>query len=241
MISFQGNIKDLADKMGEISTDLGNIIQPFNTENDALNDFNAANVDYQNNKYGIIENKTTIGDKTKNLFDSFYYVAITPEDGYKMNSKAYYFGIDDTVINPLNLQAKQRLSNRLTYNSCVNCFVLLNLYSNAFLINYLDDQQLIAITNDLEAKYRYLMDNNNFPRDIIVSLENFRAQARKYFDQLEVNISKVISVETKEMPLSVLLYQYYENFDNENEILSLNNVFDSTVIGGQIKILTSQL
>jgi len=235
--SFQRNISDLGNKMGGLTQNLNSVVEPVNTENNALNDFNLANTSYNSNRYALIEDTTNLGSDTKNLFDSFNYLAKDSTSGYKLNSKVYYFGDDDTVINPITPQSKERLSNRITYNSCINCFILLNLFDNALAITYLDDQQLDQITSDLEEKYQYLMSNNNLPRDIVIALEKLRATARKYFEQLNVNISKVISVDSPTLPLSVLLYQLYDGFDNESEIVSLNSLKDSTVMNGNIKVL----
>jgi len=241
--AFQKNIPDMGNKMAEFSTSLDTVILPFNTADDSLNDFRSNNANFYNTRYSLISTKTDLGTSVQSLLSDFDFLALTSEYGYSLNSKVYYFGRDDIniltapTVTPLIVE---RINNRLTFNSVVNAFILLNLYSNATLITYVDDQQLASISSDLEEKHQYLMNNNNLPKNIIDMLETARSETRKFFNDLSVNISKVISVQTNTTPLSVLLYDYYENFDNENEIVSLNGILDATTIGGTIKVLTTQ-
>ena len=82
------------------------------------------------------------------------------------------------------------------------------------------------------------MDNNNFSRDIISQLEGLKNSAKSYFNNVKVNVSKVVSAYTPITPITTLLYRYYANFDNEQEILSLNNVYNASSISGQISLLS---
>lgn len=235
---YKKNIPDAATKLLKLTVSLNNFGTPVNTSDNALNIFKTKSNDFVENRYTSIQSPSTLGASTADLLSSFNEVALTYGYGYKINSDNYEFGKDDVYINPTTEELKERINNRSTLNSIINALLLMNLYNNAVLVNYYDDLQLDRITADLENKYQYLLANNNLTDDILYQLETLRNEMRKFFDNISVNISKVSTINIKPIPLSVLLYTYYENFDNEDEILSLNDIFDPTKIEGDIKILT---
>jgi hypothetical protein len=75
-----------------------------------------------------------------------------------------------------------------------------------------------------------------------VKLEDIRIQALNFFNNVLTNISKVFSTELNFIiPLTPMLYGYYENFDYEDEIIALNNIYTPSLITGNIQLLSTQV
>lgn len=236
-VSFQHNTIDAASKCDKLNNTLQPKV-PVSTEYDVLNDFHAKSTAFGINKYSLIKDNPRFSTAIYDLLASYNDLGKTDSDSYLLNSAAYYFGIDDIPIKETTAQRIQRSYNRKVINNFVNTNLLMNLYQNALQINYLDDQQIAIKEIDLEEKYQYLISNNILDTDILQLLEKLRNSVKKFYNKLKVNISKVITVDVPKTPLTVLLYRYYAGFDNENEIISLNDLNNVTKISGKIKILS---
>lgn len=235
--SFKHNTADAANKCDKLNDAL-QPSKPVAITNNVLNDFNAKSIDFRNNKYKLLQNNTNLSSAITDLLDAFNNLGQTDSASYDLNSSVYYFGINDIPIEDTTAERHQRIFNRNILNSYVNCILLQVLYTNALQITYLDDQQIASKESDLEEKYQYLMRNNVLDIEILRRLEKLRNTVKKFFNKLKVNVSKVITVTVPKTPLTVLLYRYYANFNNENEIIALNNLNNVTKISGDIRILT---
>lgn len=70
------------------------------------------------------------------------------------------------------------------------------------------------------------------------SMDRLRVQALKTIDQARVNTRQIITIETKRMPLSQLVFSYYGNTDLFEQIAELNDIKQNAFVEGEIKILT---
>lgn len=236
-LNFKRNTTDAAKKCDSLNQVL-TPSRPVATTNNVWNDFSAANKAFATNKYSLLQNSSDLASNVSDLINYYNNLGQNNEDQYSLNKSVYYFGRTDVPFALTTAERKERYQNRSTLNSFINAVILMNLYSSATQIEYLDDRQIYLIETDLEEKYQYLILNNNFETDVLTRLEKIRNAIKKYFNSLKVNISKVIQVNIRKTPLSVLLYRYYANFDNENEVISLNELTQMIDINGQINILT---
>jgi len=236
-LSFKHNIADASSKSQKLNSSL----QPTRavaTEDNALNDFTSKSADFEVNRYVSLQDSASFSASIVDLLDAYNNLGLSAEDSYALNSTAYYFGADDIIIKDTTAERSQRILNRKILNCYVNTVLLMTLYSNALQITYLDDLQIMEKEVDLETKYQYLMNNNVLDIDILRQLEKLRNTVKRFFSQLKVNVSKVITVNVPVTPLSVLLYRYYADFENEDEVIALNDLNNVTQISGDIKILT---
>jgi prophage DNA circulation protein len=235
---FKKNVPDAATKLINLNIGLNNFSTPVNTADNSLSVFKNNSANVTANSVSLVQDSPSLANSISDLLYSFNNLAVNPYDGYLMNATNFGFGRNDSFINQNTGQSIERYNDRLSLNCTVNALLLMNMYSNAALIIYLDNLQLDKISKDLENKYQYLLANNNLDSDTLDQLETLRNEMRKFFNTVSVNISKVIEITINPTPLTILLYTYYEDFDNENEILSLNKIYDPTRIYGNIKIVT---
>jgi hypothetical protein len=235
--SFKHNIVDTGKKCDALNNSL-QPTKPVVLADNAWNDFSVKSKDFRENKYLLLQNNVNFEVAVSDLLDSYNNLGQTANASYLLNASAYYFGSNDIPVKQTTAERVERVTNRKVYNSYVNTKLLMAMYLNAVEMEYLDDQQIEQKQIDLEEKYQYLMKNNVLTADVLRRLEVLRNSVKKYFNDLNVNVSKVININTPKIPLSVLLYQYYAGFDNEDEIIALNNIIDVTQISGDIKILT---
>lgn len=240
---YKHNISFNANKCQKISDQASqNISNTKSINQDSLNDFNNTNKIFVINKFSLAQNPTELGNSIYSFLDAYNNLSDNAQNQYNLNKDLFYFGQDDMFPNVETGEIVERKKDHLAINSQVNSILLSNMYRNATQIEFLDDVQLNVIADDLEQKYQYLTANNNLDEDTLVKIEDIRLQVINYFNNLLANISKVFSTNINfSIPLTVLLYGYYENFNYEDEIISLNNIFDPSVITGDIKLLSTSV
>lgn len=236
-LKFKKNIIDASNK----SVDLADKLQPIKpvaTDFNVLNDFYQKKESFLTERYILLQNQIDYISYVFSLIDAYNNLSKTTSDAYSFNSNLYYYGNKDVAINATTGGLAERVKNRKVLNGVVNAYILLKLYSIAMNFDYQDNLKIDFFSKDLEEKYRYLLDNSVLAEDILKLLDKIRTTARFYFNNLKVNVSKIIETQVVSTPLTVLNYTYYADFDNEDEIISLNNINNAIKINGSIKLLT---
>ena len=241
--SFNHNISYNASKCSTISTtSSANITTSRTIDQNALNEFTEANDQFLKDRFSLVQNPSDLANSLYNLLSLYNNISTDSIDQYNLNANLFYFGQNDSFPNVETGEMIERKNDFLAFNSQVNAILLANMYGNATLMTFLDDVQLNSIADDLEAKYQYLSANNNLDEDTLIQLEDIRIQMLNYFNTILTNVSKVFSTTLDyAIPLTVLLYGYYENFDFEDEVIALNNIFTPSLITGDIQLLSTQV
>jgi len=240
-IQFFRNIQDSGNQLSLFEQELKAIGDLSNASSDSKASFDVLLSTFGKQVYALPQQPNELGDQLPDLIDSFDSLSQTVDDRDNINNKLFGFGED---VTPVTLESPENIEkdrNRKIINGSVNGIVLANLYENAVLINYLDDQQLNAKIDDLEDKYERLVfgANNSLDDDSLDNMQNLRDEWRKFYERLRLTINKVIQVETKRMPLKVMVYQHYGNIDNFDVIMQLNNINNPALIEGTFNILSN--
>lgn len=238
-MKFVRNIKEAAD----ILTNLINSLQLYsniaNSTLDEKSDFEKKLNDFEKNKYVLPKNPELLGEQLEDLISSYDNLSRTPEDRDNINNRIFGFGENDTPVKQTSQEAIEKKKVRGVLNGSINSSILANLYDNAIAFEYSDEEQLNSKIYDLEDKYeRLIFGENNLLSDEILNLfSDLRSEWRKYYENLRLTINKIVEIEVEEIPLKVLIFQYYGDISNYDEIMKLNNIENPALIKGKIKIL----
>lgn len=239
-IQFFRNIQDSGNQLKLFEQELKAIGDLSNASSDAKASFDVLLGTFGKQAYILPQQPNLLGEQLPNLVDSFDSLSQTVDDRDNINNKLFGFGEDATPITLESPENVEKDRNRKIINGSVNGIALANLYENAVLLDYQDDQQLNAKIDDLEDKYERLVfgSNNSLDDESLDNMQALRDEWRKFYEQLRLTINKVIQVETKKMPLKVMVYQHYGNIDNFDIIMQLNNINNPALIEGTFSILS---
>lgn len=237
--SYAANITSAGDKLVSLNKSLNeNIAASTDIPQDSINEFNVTSTDFDKNIYATVIDKTNLASTVQDLLSDYDMLGNTAQQSYNLAAAAFNFGSDDFFIDYKTVSSTEAITNAKSLNSLINATILSYLFQNAASIDYYDDEQLNSTLFDIEEKYQIFISNNNLSTDNLRDLETLRNKTRQLLESFRTKVNKVIKVDVPKTPLSVLLYKYYDTFDNENEILKLNNIADSTSIFGNIKMVT---
>jgi prophage DNA circulation protein len=234
------NLKNNANKLSELSSLVSNPLPvPSSVDKDQINIFKDNVNTFNQNIYSYAQNSTTMAQAIVTLLDNYNSVASTPSYAYILNSLIFNYGISDKPLNADTIYTREINQNNLTLNCNIWVIALCQMFLAATEITYSDNEQLNIVLSDLDSKYSIIDSDNNLTEDIKSQLEDLRSRTKQFLTSL--NINYIISTQIPRMPLTVFLYNYYENFDNEQEIVRLNRILDPSIISGSIKMVTTSL
>lgn len=103
---------------------------------------------------------------------------------------------------------------------------------------YTTTEDLTRTQDDLEAQYLDLRESQKLSNEALEQLDRLRIGAQKTLDVVRVNTRSVITIETAEIPLSVLVYDLYGSTELVDTIAELNNIKQNAFVSGPLKVLS---
>ncbi len=224
-------MQDLSGRLLSISKNV-TLIQTSGT------DFIQQIISFNNNSFKIA-GVGDVGQAMTDIISTFDSLSQGSRSRFDAVRRLSGFGKNDEFVNINTADLNQRKNNSLFMNGTVNGLAFASLADSAKNIEYFDVADLNDTASVVDDVYDDLIDSptNKFSNDFIDQISEIRNQLRIFFDQERLIVNKIIQVETRPTPATVLAYAYYGNTDEYDEILSLNKITNPAVISGTIKIL----
>ena len=208
-----------------------------NIDQDLLADLKYQQSYIQDNKHALVANADTLSEE---IVDSFNALDNTDSTNFiLLNSYTnfFYFQQDITLPAATTIQRVKNEQNFWAITHAVSLLALMYAYRNATEIDYFTTEDLLAVGTTLENQYQYIISLNGLDYELFRELKNIRASMVDFFDQVRQNVYNIMQVNVQQIPLSVLVYQYYGSLDVEPDLLNLNRVVDPAFIDGSFKLL----
>lgn len=253
--SFFGNFQDaqeladgMADAFDEVRAFTGIITDEINSYASTINKFSteinqliAIPQDLANSVHNVFSTIDGLFSSVEATFDAF------------INPSFFDFGDNDQEIHQTTQGRVQRAQNRDVINRAMQTFALGYAYLNAAQIEFQTVEDIDVVSTILDDEYNKIQSAQGVAvsglatpletirgvsNETLTALTDLRTIANKLLDDKRTEARKIITVDTKQMPMSVLAYRYYGNTDLTDTLLELNAVKGASFIKGDIKIMT---
>lgn len=205
---------------------------------DEISSFSGFLLGFTENINDNINNPPNLASEFNLLFQSFSTIGRNVRDQFELLENLFSYGSGETPIAQTTVQNVERETNRQIINSAVNISALTYAYNTATQLTYTTEEDIAEIGAELDTQFDYIMSNNNVTDDTIQALKNLRVEVKKFLEQEQVNTYKISTILTKEIPMTILCYNYYGSVDNTQTLLNLNETINPTFVEGNTKILT---
>ena len=164
---------------------------------------------------------------------------------------------------PVTQSIVQRARNRDTINQSMQFFALGYAYLNAAQLNFETEESIDEVISVLEKQYvrsvaSACLCSQSATVSVTVSSEeaaassvagtafavalaaltDMRTVVNAILDDKRVESKRIVTINTKRMPMSVLAYRYYGNTDLTDTLLALNGIKGASFVEGDVRILT---
>jgi len=194
---------------------------------------------FQNNINSNILDPSSLGIDFIGLFTGANSTAASALDQFNLFRLFSNFGDNDTEILPTTVARIQRKQNRDVINTSTQIGALTQGYAAASQRTYSDNRELLEARDVLETQYQKVIGSDLQKQSgTRLKLTELRNEARVFFEKEAVSVPKLLDVNTRKQPLTVLAYNYYGNVDNVQSLDSLNMFDNPTFVEGDVTILT---
>jgi prophage DNA circulation protein len=237
---FLANVLAAAQKLKELERILSSIGGSIRGGDADKSDYESFAKKFGSNVTKFASPNGNIGDNVTQLVGTFDIISTDGQTRFDSSNQFFGFGQDDSFLDFNTVQNNQNVNNLKIINGATNSLALTNMYDSAKNIIFTDQEQLDNTVQALNNNYDTLIDSNKvvLKEDLLDELDDIRVESNKFFNQIRLQLPRIIEIETKPIPLAVLVYQYYGNTDNYDIILDLNNIYNPSRISGTIKMLS---
>lgn len=236
-----GAAQELLGGLGEAFSEYS---RTFSSIGDPLNTFSRLVSGFTSSIPGLIGTPSTLASSIMSIVDSSSNLYSTIPQALGVFSRFFSFG-DEIVIVPNTTPTRiQRNRNNRTIATAVQSAYLGLSYQFAATGTYSTVDEIANVQISLEDQYSKLLADPDIAEDVINALADLRTMVNEYLESEKLNASQVVPIETNEIPVSVLAFQYYGAIDNldalADELVALNRPGSNDVsfISGEFGVLT---
>ena len=235
--SSGGNFEDAVNNIGGLVDLFESAANTVESKLDEFADFNQQVKDFRSDVYSVVSTPANLAERLANLFVTLDRLTDNPEDIIKPLKRLFAFGDNDPDIKPTTFARIERKKNRDQLRVAVKTQALSYAYIAYAQIEYSTAEDLEAAQRELEEQYKSVR-NESISNEALESLDRLRVQGQRTLDNAKVSRKSIITIDTKLMPLTVLVYSYYGNTDLVETIAELNNIKQNAFVEGEIRILS---
>jgi len=131
----------------------------------------------------------------------------------------------------------ERKNNVETLRNAVNAYALGYAYLAAPSVDFDTTRDIDALTATLDDQYSLVL-TSSASQEVKDALTEMRVKVLQALDEIRLNTSQIITVETPTTTARLLAFAYYGSDDLGETIANLNGVDDVSFVSGEVEILT---
>ena len=254
--SFFGNFQDAQELVGGMVDAFDNVHSFAGKITDEINSYASLINTVSTEINQIVAVPQQLADTVLNLFSTVNGLFGTVEAAFDALTSPDFFGFgdNDQDIHQSTQGRVLRAQNRDVVNQAIQSGALGYAYLNAAQIDFQTTGGIDSVSILLEDQYSKIQGAQGVAtvglatpintvrgvsRQTLIALTDLRTITNKLLDDKRIEARKVVTINTRRMPMAVLAYRYYGNTDLTDTLLALNEIKGATFVQGDIKILTA--
>jgi prophage DNA circulation protein len=235
--AFTGNFGAATDKVDAIVARAEKATDFIGEAAVNLNEFNATLGELSANVNSLVSNPSNLGTAVRNLMADVNGLYASAGATFDTMVGFFGFGDDDTAIKQDTAGRIERKKNNDILNGAMNASSLGFAYLNAVDVTFDTTAEIDELTAELDGQFEAVQENG-ITQDVKDELTDMRVKVLEALDDVRVNTSQIITVETTPTSTRLLAFDYYGSDELGQELADLNNIADVSFVEGEVKVLT---
>lgn len=228
---------DARDTIQELTNDISDVVSTINGIPDEVAAFQRDIVDFQASLTSLIQTPSTLAQRFTTIFNNISLITDNFENLFNISLGLVGLG-NNRIPKEGDSQRTETINdNRNSVYNFNDVAATTIAYTAATNLVYYNQPQLDEIQKRLDAAFMSL-DPNTVNDTIYYDLQNLRNQVRIYLDSIRLNLAKIVTQRTNQIPSTILAYEFYANTNRASEIITLNGIEDPAFVSGVINILS---
>ena len=235
--SFTGNFTAAVDKVNAIIDKARESTDFIGEAAVTLDEFSAELGELSANVNSLVSNPQALATSFTSLMESVQGLYASSEATFETMIGFFGFGDDDTPITQDTAGRIERQQNNDILNGAMNASSLGYAYLNAVDIEFQTTAEIDDLIARLDSQFEAVQEDGT-TQEVKDDLTDMRVKVLEAFDEVRVNTSQIITVETVTTSIRLLGFDYYGDDDSGETLATLNNISDVSFVEGNVEILT---
>lgn len=236
--SFTGNFTAAVDKVNSVIESVQDSISFVGDAADTINSFTNQIGEVIENVNSLVTKPRELANAITELFESANGLYAATGATFETMIGFFDFGDNDIEIKPTTAGRIERKKNNDTLNAAIAASSLGYAYLAASSITFETTRQIDDVAARLDEQYQKVItsDADQATKNAVTDM---RVKVLDVLDDVRVNTSKIISIETVNTSARLLGFTYYGDDSNGAAIAALNNISDVSFVSGEVEVLTA--
>jgi len=217
-----------------------NVRSNYSTKGENVDTFDARLDTFNRNKVFNLKNTNDFSDSTSELFDTLGNSSVSDDQKINIYKEFFNYKIPDPIFNLVTPARETQYENRRSFESFINIHALISAYEAVPFLSYFDTIDVEDIFSLLEEQYSSILNNTIYTVEELEKLKILRNNVRKFLTTELEAVYDIIIIETVDIPLRVLSFNYYGSTDNYERLINLNTISTPAHIKGSVEIFGSK-
>lgn len=189
------------------------------------------------NVNSLVSDPIALSDALGSLFDNISGLYASSEATLETFAGLFGFGDDDALLTLDTAPKIERTNNNNAINASVAASSLSYGYLAAVDIEYETVRDVDAVLAALDDQYTRVVESEA-EQELKDSITDMRILVLESLNELRLNASQIITVETNETSSRLLSFAYYGSDENAQTINNLNKISDVSFVSGPVEVVT---
>lgn len=235
--SFTGNFTAAVDKVNAMIDEAREATDFIGEAAVTLNEFSAQIGELSSNVNSLVSNPLQLASAVRGLMGSVQGLYASARATFDTMVGFFGFGSDDAPINQDTAGRIERKNNNDVLSASLNASSLGYAYLSAAAVEFQTTREIDDLTAELDSQFDEVQ-GSGASQDVKDALTDMRVKVLEVLDEVRVNTSQIIEVETTPTSIRLLAFDYYGSDELGQELADLNRIDDVSFVEGPVEVLT---
>jgi len=223
----------------KVSTQINSASRKIQGLGDSFADFSTSLNQIANSAKTLAQSPSVLASKMRDVFDNLQNSFATAKDAFNVIKDLVGIDAGESQASGNSQEQQDIINNQNQLSNLISGNAMATILDSAVNVDFTNLEELQLVINDIESAFAKLP--KSLDREIYNDLLLMKVEANKVFNSLSLSLPNIADFElTNPISLNKLCYLIYGNLDNKEIIKTLNNIKDTSLVSGTIKILTNE-
>lgn len=223
----------------KVSTKMNATARKIQGLGDSFANFTTSMNQIANSAKTLAQSPSILASKLRDSFDNLQTAYRTSKEAFNVIKDLVGLDAGESQAIGNSQEQKDIVNNQQQLSNLISANAMATILDSSVNIDFESIEDLQQIINDLELSFAKLP--KTLDKEIYSDLLLMKVEANKVFNQLSLTLPNIANFElTNPISLNKLCYLLYGNLNKKQSLLSLNNIKDTSLVVGSIKIFTNE-
>ena len=240
--AFKGGYAAAQDTLGGVRDGFQSAVNVVNTTADSITEYQAEIDAFTRELNQLIATPSVLASRLTGLQTSLGNLVESPQQMWDIQKALFDRLLGDTPPNATGTVLAQRQLNDAAVTTWQQATNIAEMFTALSEFDFTTSLDLIDAEAEMVLVFNTFMEDDSIRQQITQplreKLDKLNATSQAYLNLQATQTPNTFTVTVTPTPLAELLYRYYGNSDNMEDIISLNNIVDVAEVSGEITLVT---